>query len=184
MQYTYVRLSKGALSEAEQRQLLQVLSAAEVVVEDEARKGQPTLDHLIGTLRSGDTVTVTSLDRLASSLPQLLSILATCMVKGAHIGSFKEDFDTGRFGDLADEVSKMLQLILASERAFLVERVQEGRANAQRKGVKLGRRSKLTQDQVLHARSLLNLGEGGRAVARTFGVSEATLYRHIRLLPK
>ena len=184
MNYAYIRSSKGALGAAEQRRLLEDPAIAEIVTEDDSGKGQPRLDHLIGTLRSGDCVTVTSLDRLAPSLQQLLSVLATFMTQRAHIRSVKEDTDTKRFGDIGGEVSEMLNAVLAAERAFLIERVQKGRANVQRKGVKLGRRSKLTSDQVRHARRLLDLGEGGRAVARTFGVSEATLYRNLRRLSK
>jgi DNA invertase Pin-like site-specific DNA recombinase len=180
----YVRSSKGALAIADQRRALEAADCTLIVEEDPEEKGRPELDRLVGTLHAGDVVAVSSLDRLAPSLPQLLTTLAVLSEKGAHVWSLKEQIDTGRFGELAGDLSGLLRGLLAAESGMLVERIQEGRANVMRKGAKLGRRSKLSTDQVAHARSLLELGEGGRAVARTFSVSEATLYRALRHHPR
>ena len=63
------------------------------------------------------------------------------------------------------------------ERALIVERTTAGLKAAKDRGVRLGRRKSLTAAQVTHARLLLDGGEQGAAVARSLGVSRATLYR-------
>lgn len=180
----YVRSSKGALAITDQRRALEAAGCTLVVEEDHDQKGRPEMGRLVGRLQVGDVVAVSSLDRLAPSLPELLTTLAVLSEKGANVRSLKEQIDTRRFEDSAGDLSGLLRGLLAADSGMLVERIQEGRANVMRKGVKLGRRSKLSTDQVAHARSLLDLGEGGRAVARTFGVSEATLYRALRHHPR
>lgn len=184
MIYGYVRSSKGGLTSTDQRRALEAADCNLFVEEDPDEKGRPELARLVGMLNAGDTVAVSSLDRLAPSLPHLLMTLAEMSGKGVHVRSLKEQADTRRLGAVAGELSELLRSLLAAQSGMLVERTQEGRANIMRKGIKLGRRNKLSTDQVAHARSLLELGEGGRAVARTFSVSEATLYRALRHHPR
>jgi DNA invertase Pin-like site-specific DNA recombinase len=180
----YVRSSKGCLATTEQRRALEAADCNLFVEEGPDGKERPELDRLVGTLHAGDMVAVSSLDRLAPSLPQLLTTLAVLSEKGVCVWSLKEQIDTRRLGAVTGDISDLLYGLLAAESGMLVERIQEGRANIMRKGVKLGRRNKLSTDQVAHARRLLDLGEGGRAVARTFSVSEATLYRALRHHPR
>lgn len=184
MIFGYVRSSKGGLASADQRQALEAADCNLLVEEDPDEKGRPEIGRLVGRLHADDVVAVSSLDRLAPTLPQLLATLAVLSEKGAHVWSLKEQIDTRRLGSVVGELSELLRGMLAAESGMLVERIQEGRANVMRKGVKLGRRNKLSADQVAHARHLLDLGEGGRAVARTFSVSEATLYRALRHHPR
>jgi len=182
MTYGYIRASIGLQSEADQRQALQAAGCTEIVQEQDVAKDWPELNRIVGGLGPGDLITVTSLDRIARSVPQLIAVLVSITGQGAHVRSLREVIDTRTIGVPVEHVSHLLKNVLAAEREFLVERVQAGRANAMRKGAKLGRRNKLTSDQVQHAKRLLEFGEGGSAVARTFGVSEATMYRNIRNL--
>lgn len=184
MIYGYVRSSKGGLKAVDQRQALDAVNCSLLVEEDPDEKVRPEFNRLLGTLQAGDVLAITSLDRLAPSVGQLLTTLAELSEKGVYVRSLKEQLDTHGLGDDTGELSRLLKSVVAAESGFLVERMHEGRANVMRKGMKLGRRSKLTADQITHARRLLDLGEGGRAVARTFGVSEATLYRSLRLHPR
>lgn len=184
MIYGYVRSSKGSTNSADQRQALHGANCNILIEEDLDEKDRPQFHRLLGTLQAKDVLTVTSLDRLAPSLHQLLTILAELSERGVHVRSLKEKVDTHGFGDDIGELAHLLKSAVAAEVGFLVERIQEGRANVMRKGFKLGRRNKLSTDQVAHARRLLDLGEGGRAVARTFNVSEATLYRALRQFPR
>jgi DNA invertase Pin-like site-specific DNA recombinase len=65
------------------------------------------------------------------------------------------------------------------ERALITERTRAGMASAKLRGAQVGRKPKLTPDQVEHARKLIDTGESPRQVAKTMGVSTATLYRKI-----
>ena len=50
---------------------------------------------------------------------------------------------------------------------------------AQRRGVKFGRKVKLTSEQIDHARKLIEQGEAVGDLADTLSVSRATFYRAI-----
>jgi DNA invertase Pin-like site-specific DNA recombinase len=52
--------------------------------------------------------------------------------------------------------------------------------DAQRLGVKFGRKPKLTAQQIDHARKLVDAGERREDVAALLNVDRTTLYRHSR----
>lgn len=67
------------------------------------------------------------------------------------------------------------------ERSLIVERTQAGLQAARKRGARIGRPPQaLTPAQVKHARKLIDGGEAPTAVARSLGVSRATLYRTLK----
>ena len=77
-------------------------------------------------------------------------------------------------------VLHMMGALAEFERSLIVERTKAGLQAAKRRGVRLGRKPKLTGDQVAHARRLMDAGENGRTVARSFGVARSTLYEALK----
>ena len=63
------------------------------------------------------------------------------------------------------------------ERSLTSERTSAGVKAAQRRGVKFGRKPKLTSDQIDHARKLIDKGEARQYVADLLNVGRSTLYR-------
>jgi hypothetical protein len=57
------------------------------------------------------------------------------------------------------------------------ERPARGRADAQAKGVKFGRKATLTPHQQKEARARIAAGETQRSVARSYNVSQSTISR-------
>ena len=57
------------------------------------------------------------------------------------------------------------------------ERTRAGVKAAQRRGVKFGRKVKLTPEQINHARKLIDKGEARQYVADLLNVGRSTLYR-------
>lgn len=169
---------------AAQLDALRRSGCSEIVVEESERgvHRQLSLEALLMRLNVGDTLVVASLDRLARSLSGLLSVLRALDTKRAELHSLGDSIHSA--DSSSNSIFQFAKALAQAERTMLIERTQTGRTVAKRKGTKLGRRNKLSTDQVTHARRLLDLGEGGRAVARTFGVSEATLYRALRQHPR
>ena len=66
------------------------------------------------------------------------------------------------------------------ERSLIQERTKAGRAAAQARGVKMGRKPKLSPQQVAHARKLLDQGESPAHVAQLLKVSRRTVERALR----
>jgi DNA invertase Pin-like site-specific DNA recombinase len=63
------------------------------------------------------------------------------------------------------------------ERRRILERTTRGRADAKAKGVKFGRKPKLTEHQQREARTRVTAGETQRSIARSYNVSQATISR-------
>lgn len=139
---------------------------------------RPGLREALAACRSGDTLVVTKLDRLARSLPDARSIadeLTTRQVK-LNLG--------GSVYDPTDAVGKLLFNVLAMVAEFESDlirlRTREGMKVARAKGHLRGKQPKLSRRQETHLVSLLASGEYSTAeVAELFGVGRSTVYRAI-----
>jgi DNA invertase Pin-like site-specific DNA recombinase len=95
---------------------------------------------------------------------------------GARLRSLAEPvLDTT--GDFAELVLAMLGVAAKLERRRILERIARGRDDAKAKGVKFGRKPKLTPHQAREARERIGQGETQRSVVRTYNVSQATISR-------
>ncbi|HZC23207.1 MAG TPA: recombinase family protein, partial [Candidatus Binatia bacterium] len=104
-----------------------------------AKQDRPALNSLLNDLRKRkiDVILVWSLDRLARSLKQLLSISEECRALGVDLVSMKQSIDTtlpaGRL------TFSILGAVAEFERELLRERVKSGMAQARRAGKRIGR---------------------------------------------
>jgi len=79
--------------------------------------------------------------------------------------------------DFAELVLAMFGVAAKLERRRIAERTARGRADAKAKGVKFGRKPKLTAHQQREARERIEAGETPRSIARSYNVSQATISR-------
>ena len=119
---------------------------------------------------------VTRLDRLARSTRDLLNILDTIAKAGA---GFKSLGDT--WADTTTAHGRLMLTILGGlaefERELILARTSDGRTRAKARGVRFGRPSALTAHQRLEAIQRLAEGATQADLARTYGVSQATISR-------
>ena len=141
-----------------------------------AAKKRPQLERLLGQLRKDDVLVVTKLDRLARSTSELLRIAELLNEKSAGLQSLDEPW-----ADTTTPAGKMIMTVFGGiaefERSLILTRTQEGREAALARGVAFGRPSKLRSDQKEVVRDLVKNGQSIAAVARTFNVHPATIYR-------
>lgn len=141
-----------------------------------ATKKRPKLEAMLEQLRKDDIVVVTRLDRLARSTAELLRIAEALNEKSAGLQSLGEPW-----ADTTTPAGKMIMTVFGGiaefERSLILTRTQEGREAAKARGVAFGRPSKLREDQKEVARDLVKNGQSISAVARTFNVHPATIYR-------
>jgi DNA invertase Pin-like site-specific DNA recombinase len=71
----------------------------------------------------------------------------------------------------------MIGVLAERERHLISARTPLGVQAAKRRSVKSGRKARLTQQQIGHARKLINQGDTPQSVAAILRVSRATLYR-------
>jgi DNA invertase Pin-like site-specific DNA recombinase len=71
----------------------------------------------------------------------------------------------------------MIGVLAELEKSLISERTRAGVKAAQRRGVKFGRKPRLTLEQINHARKLIDQGEARQYVADLLNVGRSTLYR-------
>jgi DNA invertase Pin-like site-specific DNA recombinase len=166
-------LQRDALTEAGCQKIFTEQMSGAVAVAD-----RPALHDAVEFTRSGDTLIVWKLDRLARSMKQLIETIENLRIRGIGFRSLTEALDTttaqGRL------VFHMFGALAEFERSLIRERTQAGLAAARRLGRKGGRPPKLTDDDIDVAKSLLaNPDIAVTQIAHRLGVSPATLYRYI-----
>src|SRR3954471_18494239 len=132
-----------------------------------ARLDRKQLQKLLKSLRSGDTVVVTRIDRLARSTFDLFAIVRQIVEAGAQFRSLAEPW-----ADTSTSTGRLMLAVLGGladvERDLIRTRAAEGRSRAKARGVHLGRPPKLTHLQRREATTRLAAGESLSDVARTF----------------
>ncbi|MBU3888578.1 recombinase family protein [Methylosinus sp. KRF6] len=180
MRIGYARVSTFDQNPDLQSEKLREAGCEKVIVERmSSGRDRPELTRLLrDILREGDTLVIWKLDRLARSLKQLIETADDLKARGIGLVSLTDAIDTSSPGGML--VFHMLGAIAEFERALIRERTVAGLAEARRKGKKGGRPRSLTQKDAAAAAALLAAGSmTSKEVAARFGVSKATLYRHI-----
>jgi DNA invertase Pin-like site-specific DNA recombinase len=174
----YARVSTDGQSVEAQQAALQAAGAERIFSEkiSGAVTDRKSLAKAIAALSEGDVRLVTRLDRLARSTRDLLNVLATVSEKGAGFRSLADP--------LIDTTSAHGQLILAVlgalaqyERSMILARTADGRARAQARGVRFGRKPKLSPFQITEALARRAAGEALTEIARSFNCSHSTISR-------
>jgi DNA invertase Pin-like site-specific DNA recombinase len=142
-----------------------------------AMRDRPQLKALLATVSHGDEVIIPAVDRLSRDTTDLLVIARDLQKAGAGLRSIAEPVvDTT--SDFAELVLAMLGVAAKLERRRLKERMTLGRANAKARGVKFGRKPKLTEQQRREAIRRRESGEESfRAIAQSYNVSHQTISR-------
>ena len=121
-------------------------------------------------------VTVTRLDRPARSTRDLLNTLATIAAKEA---GFRSLGDT--WADTTTSHGRLMLTVLGGlaefERDLIRVRTCEGRERAKARGVKMGRKPKLTPHQRQEILRRKENGEALREIARSYNVHNSTISR-------
>jgi DNA invertase Pin-like site-specific DNA recombinase len=99
---------------------------------------------------------------------------------GVKFHSLKEAIDTTTPTGRA--MWKMIGVLAELERSLVSERKRAGVKAAERRVVKIGRKMRLTGEQIDRARHLIDKGESRQYVADLLNVGRSTLYRALIIL--
>jgi DNA invertase Pin-like site-specific DNA recombinase len=174
----YARVSSDGQSLEAQEEALTKAGAERIFAEKQSgtNSDRAALARCIGSLRPGDVLLVTKLDRLARSTRDLLNTLATITDKGASFRSLGDGW-----ADTTTAHGKLMVTILGGlaefERHLILSRTDEGRRRAMARGTKFGRKPKLTKHQREEALARKRNGETLIEIARTYNVSHMTISR-------
>jgi len=174
----YARVSTDDQDLALQRTVLKNTGCERVYEEkvSGAKRSRPELNRMLDQLRSGDVVVVSRLDRLARSTCDLLEIAGQLKEVGAGLRSLHEPW-----ADTTSPAGRMVLTVFAGiaefERELIQERTGSGRVAAKARGVRFGRPTKLSGDQIKLAQRLIGEGRPIPEVAKILKVHRTTLYR-------
>jgi DNA invertase Pin-like site-specific DNA recombinase len=178
MKYGYARVSTDDQTTALQRAAL-TKAGCKTIFKDEGLSGattkRPALLRCLKKLERADTLIVWKLDRLGRSLRDLITMLDDLRERGVKFRSLTEAIDTDTPTGRA--MWQMIGVLAELERSLISERTRAGVKAALRRGVKFGRKRKLTPQQIAHAQNLIDDGQRREDVADLFKVSRVTLYR-------
>lgn len=182
----YCRVStKGQLEgnglESQKMEILNKYSNAEIYTESftGTKTERPVFSKVIESLKEGDTLVVTKLDRLARNTVEGIQVIENLFAKGVSVHVLNvgllENTTMGKF------FLTTLLAVAEMERNVIVERTQAGKEVAKTKeGFTEGRPKKYTKEQLDNALSMLTINGGKYSyteVERLLGISKSTLIR-------
>jgi DNA invertase Pin-like site-specific DNA recombinase len=176
--YGYARVSTNGQDLRSQEAELLAAGCAQVFREKAsgAKTDRAELSKVIRKLEPGDVLVVTRLDRLARSTRDLLNIVAAIAEREAGFRSLRD-----AWADTTTPHGRLMLTVLAGlaefERELIRARTGEGRSRAKGRGVRFGRPTALTPHQRQEAIQRLAQGEAQAELARSYGVSQATISR-------
>ena len=165
----YARVSTDGQTLDAQQTSLREAGCAKVYAEkvSGAKTDRAQLAKALASLADGDCLIVTKLDRLARSTRDLLNTLDTISDKGATFRSLGDSW-----ADTTTPHGRLMLTVLGGlaefERHLILARTSEGRQRAQQRGVKFGRKSKLTAHQQQEALARRANGEALVDIARSY----------------
>jgi DNA invertase Pin-like site-specific DNA recombinase len=141
-----------------------------------ARADRPQLAKLMASLKPGDVVVVTKLDRFGRSTWELLDLIKRIGEAGAAFRSIGD-----ALWDTSTSQGRLLLTMLAGiaefERDLIRERTGEGRKRAMAKGVRFGRKPKLSPYQRAEALKRRAAGETLAEIAKSYAVDISMISR-------
>lgn len=146
-----------------------------------ARASRPGFDKALEALQEGDTLVITTLDRLGRSTANMLDLAKAFRERGIglrvlNLGGGDVDTDTPMGSMVFTVMAALAQMELEIKRERITDSVSKRRAAGKDLG---GRRERFTNSQIDNARRLIDSGQPATQVARDLGMSRATLYRRI-----
>ena len=174
--YGYARVSTTGQDLTIQREALKA-AGCKVIREEKvsgtSRQGRAELDTLLQFIRSGDTLVVTRIDRLARSVGDLQDIVRTLREKGANLLVTEQKVDTSTAAGKC--FFDMLGVFAEFETNLRRERQMEVIAKAKAKGnVYKGRKPTIEVDEV---RRLKEEGLGATEIAKRLKIVRSSVYR-------
>ena len=177
--YIRVSQSEGENGLATQRRILNDNGLRDDRIYTDVASGKsmrrPSWQELRGMLKTGDTVVVPRLDRLARNLWEGLKTIEELHSQGINIRALAEGLDTGDDSPISRLMLHMLLSLAEWERDTIRDRIKAGVDRAAAEGRTGGRPPALSPEKVEAVMDFLENGGSVSAAARTFGVSRPTV---------
>lgn len=175
----YARVSKEAQNLNRQIDQLTAYGAEKIIQEKYTgtRRDRPGIDTIFNILRPGDSLVVESISRLGRNTLDILLLVQELTTKEVQFISLKENMNTAT--PTGKAMLQMMSVISELERNLLADRVREGIAASQKRGVKMGR-PKITQEKLEVAVRMYRSGDYSvKEIVETNQLSLGTFYKEL-----
>lgn len=172
----YARVSTKSQDVWPQIHALRAAGAATIITETATgTRSLPVRDTLIPRLTAGDTLIVTSLDRLSRNGQTIIDTVTRLTTQRVRVRALHPPYDN-HAPDAAATLGLFLIAGLATtEHTLISTRTRQGLTAAAAHGRRGGRPTKLTPTKLTAAHAAINAGATIAAAARTIGVHRTTL---------
>lgn len=181
--FGYTRVSTSNQDYQTQIQKLENAGAEKIFSEKYTgtkKEGRRELKNLQDTVKKGDQVLVTNIDRLARSIVDLNSIVSSLNEKGVTVTFLDNSltFEPDKKDSMQTLMMNMLGSFAQFERDLIVTRTQEGKQwhKANNKNYREGRPKRVLNDRYKHALELMKT-HSMREVVKMTDISLSTLKR-------
>lgn len=172
----YARVSSKSQNLDAQREALQK-AGCDIILEEKASgtalDGRESLKLALATMRDGDTIAVTRLDRLGRSMLDLSRIADMLQRNGVHLRVTEQNIDTSTIAGRL--FFGILSAVAEFETAIRKERQAEGIAMAKKATNKYeGRKPSIDRNKIMELRAA---NMGATEIARQLKCTRASVYR-------
>ena len=182
MRVGYVRCSTAEQNEARQIKMMKEQNVEKVFLDKASGKNidRPEFKAMMAFVRSGDTVVVESISRIARNTKDLLTIISSLTEKEVEFVSLKENIDTttphGRF------MLTVFGALAELERESILERQREGIEIAKAEGKYKGRKPVAVNEAKFRSACVRwRAGEiTATAAMQEVGLKPNTFYRRVK----
>ena len=139
---------------------------------------RPELQRCLEEMVAGDVLVISELSRLSRSFLGMVNEVSNLLERGIHIKTLDKRLDTTA---MPKEITMLIVSVLgyaaSQELDQIKSRTAEGRAVAQSRGVKFGRKKTYTEHQVAEVMKKRSSGEGYGTIARAMGMTRSMVQR-------
>ena len=126
-------------------------------------------------VEDGDVILVTKLDRLGRDTLDMIKLIKDFKNLGVFVRFLDDGISTE--GVMGEMVVTILSAVAQAERARILERTNEGRIEAKKKGIKFGRKRTVDREKV---KALAASGMGATKITKEMGIGRTTVYNILK----
>lgn len=126
-------------------------------------------------VEEGDVILVTKLDRLGRDTLDMIKLIKEFNSMGVFVRFLDDGISTE--GAMGEMVVTILSAVAQAERRRILERTNEGRIEAKRKGITFGRKRTVDREKV---KALAFSGMGATKITKEMGIGRTTVYNILK----